>query len=278
MSRRARIAALILTILVLFVEVCWADRISQAEDVPATSAEKEFVNRIIDQVEIAAPALAGWDRKVRVRASGNLVRRGRPLMIFERARMFPLKISIHINFRRLTAARKEMRKADQDAQSIQQQMMAAAMANDKAKVKELQQQLASIMKNRMSQSQGAMSGKAGSQATPRKPPEFHVQVIVNGDGETIGKKYDYQAPGAAKAFLVDKNNKNFLSYIFYFGAWDIKEANRSNWSIIFPQRHQTPDNHLRAMVMKINVYGDRSAVDDYVAAKLGLNRLGSVVD
>jgi len=268
----------LVALITLLPGTAMTDSISDAEDVPATSAEKQFIARVVEHVKVSAPAPEGWSREVSVRASGNTVREGKPVMIFERARNFPLKINIQLNFKQVTAAAAKRVSAEKSAQELQQEMMTAINAGDMEKVTRLQQQLAVMMQTQMTA--GAMGQAVGvsPMASAEKPAKFHVQVIVNGDGESIGKEYDMEAPGVTKAFRVDKGAEKSLSYKYYIGAWEVSQLDKRNWRIVSPEGDQTTANHLKALVAKVNVYGDRKSVESYVKGSLNLNGLNSVLN
>lgn len=263
-------------------EVALADPIDDSEDVPATADEIQFINRVIDQVKSAVPPLDGWKQEVAVRASGNMVKKDREVLIYERARNYPLKISIHFKFHLITAAESDRTAMEKQTilsiQELQQQMMEAAMSGDRAKMEQLQQQMSETM--RMQMEAGAMGQAVGVTPMPpaEKKTEFHVQVTINGDGAKIGKQYDTSAPGVSHASRIDNNKKNYRGYKYYLGGWEVSEADRKNWRIVFPKQVQTADNHLRALVVYANVYGDRKSVEDYVKSSLDLNGLASLRD
>lgn len=250
-----------------------ADPIDDAEDLPATAAEMQFINRVVDQVKAAVPPLEGWNRNVSVTASGNTVREGKQVLIYERARNFPMEINMQLSFKRITAAQKKQAVEEKSAQELQQEMMNAAMSGDTQKSEQLQQQLAVMMQAQMTA--GPMGQAAGvTPITPlEKPTKFYIQVIINGEGEHIGKEYDMPMSGVTHAFRVDKGKEDYLSYTFYLGAWDVSELDRKNWKVIFPESIQSPAKHLRAMVVRVNLYGDRDSVEGYLKNSLDLGRL-----
>jgi len=255
-----------------------ADSISDAEDVPATAAEMQFINRVINQVKESVPALEGWERTMSSLASGNSVREGKPVMIFENARNFPLKINIQLNFQRITAAQEKRADEEKSAQELQQEMMVAVNAGDMQKVAKLQQQIAVMMQAQMTA--GPMGQAAGvtPMAPLEKPTKFYVQVIVNGEGESIGKEYDMTVPGVTRAFRIDKGKDDFLSYKYYLGAWDVSELDKRNWRIVSSEGDQTAANHLKVLVTRVNVYGERDGVEGYVKSSLDLNGLKSILN
>ena len=276
-ARRASISLLLTGLLVAFGFAA-ADQIDDAENVPATADEVRFIDAIIAAVDEAVPAIDGWHREVSVRASGNTVREGKPTLIYSRAREFPLKVSVQFNYREITATDRKQAAEEKTAEQLQQEMMAAAMSGDTAKMNELQAELAAMMQASMEA--GAMGQAAGK--TPMQPREdpkkFQAQVIVNGEGESIGKKFDYDAPLATKAFRVDKGSPDFLSYKYYLGGWEVSELDRSNWRVVDPADAQTAENHLRALVISVNVYGDRGNVEEFVGNRLDVGRLNELVD
>ncbi|MFQ5549078.1 MAG: hypothetical protein ACE5FV_12355 [Woeseia sp.] len=255
-----------------------ADPIDDAEDVPATVGEIQFIDAIVGQVKASVPAIDGWEREISVTASRNTVREGQHPIIFERARDYPLRISVRVDFERITEADRQRAVEEKSAQELQQEMMAAAMSGDTRKMDELQKQLAALMQSQMTAGPMGQAVGVSSAAPSKKPSKFYVQVIVNGDGENIGNKYDIAVRGVAKAFRLDKGNDDYLGYKYYLGAWDISELDASNWRIVFPQADQTPANHLRALVLLAHVYGDRDNVEDYNANSLDLAGLGNALD
>jgi len=255
-----------------------SDPVSDAEDVPATTAEMQFIDGVIDQVKASVPPIDGWSQEVSVTASGNTVREGEPVMIFENARNFPLMLNMQINFQRITAAQGKRAVEERSAQELQQEMMAAAQSGDVGKMQQLQGQLAAMMQAQMTA--GPMGQAAGVTpvAPAEKPVKFFVQVIVNGEGEHIGKQYDMTAPGVTHAFRIDTGKDDFLSYKYYLGAWDVSELDQKNWSVVFPKGIQTPGNHLKALVVRVNIYGDRDSVESYVKNSLDLAGIRDVVN
>lgn len=255
-----------------------ADSISDAEDVPATAAEMHFINRVIDQVKAAVPPLEGWNQDVSVTASGNTVREGKPVLIFENARNFPLKVNMQLNFQRITAAQEKNAAVEKSGQQLQQEMMDAINKGDMEKVAQIQQQIMVMTQAQMMSGPMGQAAKGEAMAPKEKPAKFYVQVIVNGEGESIGKQYDMQVPGVTHAFRVDKGKEDFLSYKYYLGAWDVSELDKRNWRVVFPESIQNPDNHLKALVIRVNCYGDRESVEGYVNSSLNLKGLNSVLD
>ncbi|GBE14969.1 MAG TPA: hypothetical protein ENH32_01125 [Proteobacteria bacterium] len=268
-----KVFLLVPTMLLFLSAAAVADPIDDAEDLPATAAEMQFINRVVDQVKAAVPPLEGWNRNVSVTASGNTVREGKQVLIYERARNFPMEINMQLSFKRITAAQKKQAVEEKSAQELQQEMMNAAMSGDTQKSEQLQQQLAVMMQAQMTA--GPMGQAAGvTPITPlEKPTKFYIQVIINGEGEHIGKEYDMPMSGVTHAFRVDKGKEDYLSYTFYLGAWDVSELDRKNWKVIFPESIQSPAKHLRAMVVRVNLYGDRDSVEGYLKNSLDLGRL-----
>lgn len=271
------ISLIVASLLVCFSSAL-ADPIDDAEDVPATLEEVRFIDAIIAAANEATPAVEGWHREISTRASGNTVKEGETPLIYSRARNFPLKISIQVNYREITDADRKQAAEEKSAQQLQEEMMAAAMRGDTAEMEGLQLELAAIMQASMEA--GAMGQAVGK--TPMQPREdskkFHVQIIVNGDGESIGKEYDLAAPDVTKAFRVDKGSDDFLSFKYYLGRWEISELDQKNWRVADPADAQTAENHLRALVAYVNVYGDRNSVEDFVDRQLDLSSLNQLVD
>ena len=199
-------------------------------------------------------------------------------MIFERTRNFPLKINMQLNFKSITVAQEKRAATDRSAQELQQEIMAAINNGNMEEMARLQEQLAVMLQSQMTA--GPMGQAAGvtPMAPLEKPTKFYVQVIVNGEGESIGKQYDMTVPGVTHAFRIDKGKEDFLTFKYYLGAWDVSELNQKNWRIIFPENLQTPANHLRTMVVRVNLYGDRDSVENYLKNSLDLKGLNSVLD
>lgn len=277
-SKGMKPVRLFLTGLLVCFSTTLADPIDDAEDLPATADEVRFIDEIVSAVHEAVPAVEGWHRKVSVLASGNTVREGETPLIYSRARNSPLMISISVNYREITETDRKQAAEEKTAQQLQEEMMAAAMRGDTAKMEELQQELAAMMQASMEA--GAMGQAAG--VTPMQPREdprkFHVQIVVNGEGQGIGKQYDLDEPGVTKAFRIDKDGSDVLTYEYYLGAWEISEGKYQNWRIAHPADAQTAENHLRALIASVKVNGDRDGVEDYVGNHLDLPRLNEMVD
>lgn len=255
-----------------------ADPIDDAEDLPATADEVRFIEDIVSAVHEAVPAVEGWHRKISVLASGNTVREGETPLIYSRARNFPLMISISVNYREVTETDRKQAAEEKTAQQLQEEMMAAAMRGDTARMEELQKELAAMMQASMEA--GAMGQAAG--VTPMQPREdpkkFNVQIVVNGEGHGIGKQYEFDELGVTKAFRIDKDGSDVLTYEYYLGAWEISEGRYQNWRVAHPANAQTAENHLRALIASVRVYGDRKGVEGFVGNHLDLPRLNEMVD
>jgi len=278
MKLKWRIFPVATSLLLCLSATAFADPVSDAEDVPATAAEMQFINRVIDQVKAAVPPLDGWNRDVSVTASGNTVREGKPVLIFENARNFPLKINMQLNFSTITSAQREMAATEKSGQQLQQEMMDAINKGDMERVAKIQQQIRVMTQAQMTS--GPMGqAAAGVPVTPvKKSTRFYVQVIVNGEGEHIGKQYDMTVPGVTHAFRVDKGKEDYISYKYYIGAWEVSELDKRNWKVLFPKHMQSAATHLRALVLSANVYGDRESVEKYVKGSLDLKGLKNVLD
>ena len=277
-SKGYKLKSLFLASLLVCVSTALADPIDDAEDLPATAEEVQFIDAIITGVKEAAPVVEGWHRDISATASGNTVKEGETPLIYSRARDFPLKIIVQVNYREVTDTDRKQAAEKKSSQQLQEEMMAAAMRGDTAKMEELQLELATMMQASMEA--GAMGQAAGiTPIQPREnPKKFHVQIVVNGDGESIGKEYDFDVPNVTKAFRVDKGSDDFLSYKYYLGRWDISELDQKNWRVADPADAQTAENHLRALVAYVNVYGDRSSVEEFVDKQLDLSSLNQLVD
>lgn len=279
--------AVFITLLFLtgFTGVAMADAISDFEDVAATAAEMQFINRVIDQVKAAVPPLDGWELTMDAHSwGGKAIKEGRTAWIMEVSRNYPFVLSMHFKFHHITSAEKkkatEEKQSAQTAETIQEEMRAAAMSGDVEKIQQLQLQLNTMLQKQM---EGSVFGQAArgepvSPAVEEKVREFQVQVTVNRGGEHIGKQFDMPMSGVTRAFRVEKNNKAYLSYKYYLGSWEVSELDRKNWRMVFPKSVQTPANHLRTLVLFTNVYGDRESVEEYVKNSLDLRGLKGVLD
>ena len=255
-----------------------AETADEMGEVPASAAQIEFINRVVDQVKESVPPIDGWQRNISVYTSQHSVRDGMQLMIYQGARDYPLNVSIRLNFKTITEADRQQDAQKKTTQQLEKEMMAAAERGDFEKMQQLQAQAMAIVQSQLQA--GPMGQLAGlSSATPaEKPTEFYVHVIVNGDGEHIGKNHDVEVPGVLKAFRIDKGNSDDLGYKYYIGGWSVSELDARNWKIISPVAAQTPANHLRAMVLFARVDGDRESVENYRANTLNLEGLNDVLN
>lgn len=269
---------LMLTVLLCLPGMAAADPVDEMQDVPASVAEIDFINTIVEQIKVSVPPIDGWERTISVYTSQQSVRDGMQLMIYEGARDYPLNVSIRLNFKTITEADRQQAAQDKSNQQLEKEMMAAVQSGDVEKMQQLQAQLMVSLQAQMEA--GSLGQAAG--LSPTKPKEqrteFYVQIIVNGDGEHIGKQYDVAVPGVTKAFRIDKGNSDHLGYKYYLGAWAVSEFDAKNWRIIFPAADQTPTNHLRALVLFATVAGDRESVESYTANALNLEGLSDVLD
>lgn len=268
---------LLLTILLYLPGVAAADPVDEMNEVPASAAEIDFINRVVEQVKASVPPMDGWERTISVYTSQQSVRDGMPLMIYGGVRDYPLNVSIRLNFKTITEADRQLAAQDKSTQQLEQEMMAALQSGDIEKVQQLQAQLmvglqAQMEAGPIGQAVGLSPIKQKEQRT-----EFYVQIIVNGDGEHIGKQYDVAVPGVTKAFRLDKGKSDYLGYKYYMGAWDVSEFDAKNWRIVFPVADQTPANHLRALVLFATVAGDRESVESYTANTLNLGGIKNVL-
>jgi hypothetical protein len=269
---------LMLTVFLCLSGMAVADPVDDMGDVPASAAEIDFINRIVDQVKEAVPPLDGWQRNISVYTSQSSVRDGTQPMIYEGARDYPLNVSIRLNFKTITEADRQQAAEKKSNEQLEQEMMAAVQSGDVEKMQQLQAQLMVSLQAQMET--GSIGQAAG--LSPTKPKEqrteFYVQIIVNGDGEHIGKQYDVAVPDVTKAFRLDKGDSDHLGYKYYMGAWAVSELDAKNWRIVFPVADQTPANHLRALVLFATVAGDRESVESYTANALNLEGLNDVLD
>ena len=113
-----------------------ADSISDAEDVPATAAEMQFINRVIDQVKAAVPPLDGWERNLSSYLADDQggFRQGDEVKIFEYDRKIPLRLNLGFEFHRITAAEKKKAVEEKSAQELQQEIMVAINEGDMEKM------------------------------------------------------------------------------------------------------------------------------------------------
>ncbi len=255
-----------------------ADPVSaDPEDVPATPAQRRFVERIVEQVKAAVPPLAGWHRRVSATASGNPVLEGRPVMIFHRAVNVPLRVNLQLVFERVTEAERETAATRKSAEQLQQELVAAAMQGDVQRMEALQRELQALMQGHMTK--GPM-GQAAGLSPPRpveKPPRFTVTVVVNGEGAVFGKTYEIPAPGAAKAFRVVGRDGRRVGYDYFLGRWDVDTTtDQVNWRL--QPAAQTPANHLRVVVVQVALNGDREWVERYVETALDLDGIRGLLD
>jgi hypothetical protein len=269
---------LMLTILLYLPGMAAADPVDELKEVPASAAEIGFINRAVDQIKASVPPIDGWERTVSVYTSQRSVRDGMQTKIYESARDYPLNVSIRLNFKTITEADRQQAIQDKSNQQLEQEMMAAVQSGDVEKMQQLQ---ARLMVSLQAQMEAGPIGQAAG-LSPIKPKEqrteFYVQIIVNGDGEHIGKQYDVAVPGVTKAFRLDKGNSDHLGYKYYMGAWAVSEFDAKNWRIVFPVADQTPTNHLRALVLFASVAGDRESVESYTANSLNLEGLNDVLN
>ena len=257
-----------------------ADSISDDEGSPATAAEMQFINRVIDQVKAALPPLDGWERNLSSYLGDDQggFSQGDKVKIFEFERKIPLRLNLGFKFHRITAAEKKEAVEEKSTQDLQQEMMAALEVGDMEKMQQLQLQINTMLQKQMEAGPIGQAARGEAMTPAEKPANFHVQVIINGDGESIGKQYDMTAPGVTHAFRIDKGKDDFLSYKYYLGAWDVSELDKRNWRIVSPEGDQTAANHLKVLVTRVNVYGDRDSVEGYVKSSLDLNGLKSILN
>jgi len=255
-----------------------ADPTDSPDPVPATAAEVAFIDRFIDQVEDSVPPIDGWQRELAVTISQYSLQDGKQVMVYERTRESPLTISIRVDFKTITDADRQRAREEKSAEALYDEMMALATSGDIEKMQQLQlQQMAMLQAQMEAGPAGQMAGL--SPVTPEeKPIKFYVQVIVNGWGEHIGKKYDFQVPGVEKAFRIDKGKVDSLAYKYYLGAWEISDFDEVNWRIVDPAEYQTAANHLRAVTLYVIASGDRDNVESYVKNSLDLHGLKGMLD
>ena len=248
------------------------------DEVAASPAEVDFINRVVEQVKVSMPAIDGWERNISVYTSQRSVRDGMQLMIYEGARDYPMNVSIELNFKTITEADRKQAAEEKSIEALQQEMMTAAQSGDIDKMAELQLQLGTILQSQMEAGAIGQAASLSPITRAEEPTKFYVRVIVNGDGEHISNEYDIAEPGVTKAFRIDKDNDDLLSYKYYMGAWGVSELDAKNWRIVSPVADQTPANHLRAVVLFAIVHGDRESVERYVRNSMDLEGLNGVLD
>lgn len=273
---RASLAFSLTTLLAFSLVV--ADEIYEAQLEPATTAQAEFIDRIIAQVDASVPPIDGWTRELRAMVSGDTVRDGERPLIDVQLQESPLIIALKVEFKSITAEDEREANVQKSSEQLQEELMAAAMSGDTQKMDALQQELAALMQSHMESS--GLGQAAGM--SPVRPMEkrrlFYVNVTVNGEGENIGKKYDIDQLGVTKAFRIDSDNPEQLRFRYYLGGWEVSELDERNWRIASPAEHQNSANHLHALTARVTVYGDRRTVEDYVTRTLDLKTLNQMVD
>lgn len=277
-SLMAKAVFLTLLLLVGFTGPATADPIDDAENLPATPAEVQFINRVIDQVKASVPLIDGWNLETRAVASGNIVREGKPVLIYERARDFPLNIDIKLNFKKITASGMKRAAAEKTAQGLQQEMMAAATKGNMEEAGRIQEQILVMMQAQMTEGPLGQAAAGSPVEKEEEPPWFYVQVNLNGDGEQVSGESAIAVPGVAKTFRLDSEEHLPLGYKYYLGSWQVSQVDDQTWKIVFPESFQKPSNHLRALTLYVNIYGDRTSVEKYVKNSLNLNGLKSILN
>ena len=275
-----RVAAMLFMPLVYscFAGPSFADPTDFPDRVPATEAEVAFIDRFIDQVKESVPPIDGWHRKLTVTISQYSLQDGKQVMLYESTRESPLTISIRVDFKTITDADRQSAREEKSAEALYEEMMAAAKSGDLEKMEQLQRQQMAMLQAQMEAGPAGQMAGLSPMTPEEKPTQFYVQIIVNGNGEHIGKKYDFEVPGVEKAFRIDKGNVDSLTYKYYMGAWEVSELNKVNWRIVDPAEYQTAANHLRALTLYVIASGDRDNVELYVKNSLDLHDLKRMLD
>jgi hypothetical protein len=271
-----------ISITVIFV-LCFAgsinaDPVDDAENLPATPAEVQFINRVIRTVKASVPPIDGWNLETRVAASGNIVREGKPVLVYERARDFPLGMDIKLNFKKITESGMKRAGEEKTAQDLQQEMMDAMSKGDMEEVDRIQKQLVIMTQAQMEAGPLGQAAAGKPAAKEEEPPWFYVQVNVNGDGEQVSSETPIAVPGVAKAFRLKSGKHLPLGYKYFLGSWQVSQVDDLTWKLVFPDNLQKPSSHLSALVLYVNVYGDRKSVEAYVNNTLDLDGLGKMLN
>jgi len=95
---------LMLTVFLCFPGMAAADPVDEMKEVPASAAEIDFINKVVNQVKASVPPIDNWERTVSVYTSQRSVRDGMQTKIYESARDYPLNVSIRLNFKTITEA------------------------------------------------------------------------------------------------------------------------------------------------------------------------------
>ena len=265
--------AVILSGSLCFSPAALGDPVDDGEYVPATAAEVRFIQEIVDRATTSTPPLDGWEKNINTYLGQRTVREDKPTLIFERHRNFPMTLSCRVDFRETTAIDKQEAANQKTSEQLEQEMMGALASGDTKKIQEIQLELMAMLQSQMT------AATSGAPMQPGEDPKkFYVQVIVNGEGETIGNTYDHNVPGVTKAFRVEKGGDDFLKYKYYLGDWKVTEFDARNWRITDRDDQQTAANHLRALVALVTISGDRESVENYVANHLDLDGLNSLLD
>ncbi|WP_169709458.1 hypothetical protein [Deferrisoma camini] len=250
---------------------------TDGEDVPATAGELRFLEMVVKRVEASLPVPAGWKREAEVVVSGYPVLEGEPVRIFYRAWKGPLRIHLLFWFSKITETERKQAAARKNAEELQQEMIAAAMRGDTARVEELQQQLGALVRSQVLEGpMGQAAGAAPSRPT-ESPSRFSVNVVVNGQGQTIGKKYEVAVPGVLKAFRVAGGKEGQAYRTYYLGRWDVS-SRQSNWKVQAFRGDYVPANHLKVMTISLELAGEEAVVDRYARDLLDLGGIRSLLD
>ena len=178
--------ALILSGSLCFSSIALGDPLDDGEYVPATDAEIQFRTDGISRIAAAVPPLEGWEEDIR----DNHPQEEEPHLIFDRARNFPMTVSYRVDFRETTAVDTQKAANQKTGEQLKQEMKEAMASGDTKKMQEIQLELMTMLQSQMT------AATSGAPMQPgEEPKKFHVQVIVNGEGETIGNKYDHDVPG-----------------------------------------------------------------------------------
>lgn len=255
-----------------------ADAVDTAENVVATEAEASFINEVIAVLNSAVPAPEGWNAETSFRVSGNTIKEGRPIMIYEPARDSPLLMKFSFNFRQPTETQQITASAQKSGQQLQQELMAAYQRGDHQKAQQIQQELMALSTAGLAQMNKQIHSPGNS--PKKKQPRIQVQVNFHGDGEVSSKALDIETPpGVVYAKSIMSGTKGDTPfYTYYVGRWEVTSFDKKNWSIKFPKSLQTSENHLKAMVATVTVSGSAGAVEDYIKTSLNLRKIASIIE
>lgn len=264
----------------LLVMNVYAGPFDEQDGLPITPDERQFVERAIAKVEKAFP-LPGekWTSTMQVRIQKSVYHeKNLKTFIREDLKKRALPISIHLEMRLASVA--EVRRSQQETQAdasredLQRQLMAAMQRLDEEEVSRISQKMLAPQMG-AGQSNGEDMSGPGANENEGKEKKLEVQIKINNGGETIGKKYEKSVPGVTRAFLIQPKGRS--KYKYYFGPWLVRGKGKANLSIKLPEGIYRKENHVRALVMMVKIFGDRDEVDSYVQRKVDIRQLASIV-